>query len=123
MERDDCYEYSLDHIHGEEEGKKIVSWFNKVIAFLTLVTIIELILGFQVPKTSEHWVYVKFTFLALTVVKAAGIVLEFMHLGDEKKQLRWIILLPYISFICYLIFICLTEATSMFDTKVLFGHF
>ena len=123
MERDDCYEYSLDHIHGEEEGKKIVSWFNKVILILTAITIFELFLGFQVPKTSEHWWMVKLAFLVLTILKAAFIVLEFMHLRDEKMQLRLIILIPYMSFIAYLVYICLNESTSMFYTNVLLGHF
>jgi cytochrome c oxidase subunit IV len=123
MERDDCYEYSLDYIHGEEEGKKIVKRFNFVILFLSAVTIVELTLGFMVAKGSEWWTVTKWTFLALTLVKAGYIVLEFMHLGDERKQLRWIILIPYISFISYLVFICLWESTAMFNIFGLYKHF
>ena len=54
------------------------------------------------------WPYVKIGFLVLTIVKAAYIVLVFMHLGDERKSFKWVILAPYILFILYLIFICLT---------------
>jgi len=57
------------------------------------------------------WPYVKWTFIILTIVKAAYIVLVFMHLGDERKNFKWVILGPYILFILYLIFICLTEST------------
>jgi cytochrome c oxidase subunit IV len=37
----------------------------------------------------------------------------FMHLGDEKKSLRYVILVPYILFILYLIFIALWEALEI----------
>jgi len=40
--------------------------------------------------------------------------MEFMHLGHEKKALKWLVLAPYIGFILYLAFICLTEATYIF---------
>jgi len=46
----------------------------------------------------------------MTLVKAGYIVMVFMHLGDERKNLRNTILVPYLVFILYLIFICLTEA-------------
>jgi len=35
----------------------------------------------------------------------------FMHLGDEKKWLRYVILIPYFIFILYLIFIAIWEST------------
>jgi cytochrome c oxidase subunit IV len=46
-------------------------------------------------------------------VKAAYIVLVFMHLGDEKRNLKYVILLPYALFIMYLIFIGLYEGVSV----------
>jgi cytochrome c oxidase subunit IV len=45
-------------------------------------------------------------------VKAAYIVLIFMHLGDEKKSLKYVVLLPYALFILYLIFIGVYEGVS-----------
>jgi len=36
-----------------------------------------------------------------------------MHLGDEKKSLKNVILLPYALFIMYLIFIGLYEGVSV----------
>lgn len=123
MERDDIYEYSLDHIHGEEEGKKIVKRFNFVIFLLSAVTAVEVTLGLVVAKGTEWWPVTKWAFLILTLVKAGYIVMEFMHLGDEKKQLRWIILGPYLTFIAYLVFICINEASSMFSTLQMYSHF
>jgi len=53
---------------------------------------------------------VKWTFIALTLVKAAYIVMSFMHLGDERRNIRAIILLPYALFALYLIWIAIWES-------------
>jgi len=64
-----------------------------------------------IPIRKKIW---KVTII-LTVVKASYIVLVFMHLGDERKNFKWVILGPYIMFILYLIFICLTESTYWYE--------
>ena len=56
------------------------------------------------------WAFIKYGYILLTVVKAGYIVSVFMHLGDERKTLRYMVLVPYIIFILYLIFIILMEA-------------
>jgi len=56
---------------------------------------------------------VKWSFVALTILKAGYIVMVFMHLGDERKWLRYVILVPYFIFILYLIFIALWEAVAI----------
>ena len=53
---------------------------------------------------------VLFIVIVLTIVKAYYIVYSFMHLGSEKKNLKWSILLPVWVLIPYLLFILLTEA-------------
>ena len=53
-------------------------------------------------------------FIILTIVKAAYIVMTFMHLGDEKKSLRWTILLPAFILVPYLLFILLTESVHAY---------
>ena len=105
MERDDIYEYSLDTHHSEEEGKKIRRKIWVVTAILTIVTIIEVALGSIVKQSSPSWWIVKLLFIGLTILKAGYIVLTFMHLGDERKVLKYIILVPYFIFIVYLLFI------------------
>jgi len=51
----------------------------------------------------------------LTMIKAGYIVMIFMHLGDERKSLKWIILAPYALFILYLLFILFTEANGILN--------
>ncbi|MBI2258903.1 MAG: cytochrome C oxidase subunit IV family protein [Flavobacteriia bacterium] len=113
MERDDIYEYSLDTHHSEEEGKKVRSKILKVTVILTLITIVEVAMGAFIKQGTGIWPIVKWSFIVMTLVKAAYIVLVFMHLGDEKKSLRYIILLPYLVFIIYIIFILLYEAVEL----------
>ena len=113
MERDDIIEYSLDTHHSEEEGTKLRKHIWKVTALLTAITIFEVFCGAMVKQGSEYWTTFKIMFIILTLVKAGYIVLSFMHLGHEKKSLKYIILAPYIVFIIYLIFICLTESTAV----------
>ena len=121
MERDDLIRdnaYSLSANHDEEHGRVIRKKIIKVTVILTAVTVFEVLMGaFLKQYTGESgadnpiWPYVKWSFIVLTIIKAAYIVLVFMHLGDERKNFKWVILGPYILFILYLIFICLTEST------------
>ena len=113
MERDDIIEYSLDTHHSEEEGVKLRKkiWF--VTALLTVITGVEVALGSLIKQDSPSWPIVKILFILLTLLKAGYIVLTFMHLGDEKKALKYVILAPYIVFMIYLIFICLTESIAV----------
>lgn len=121
MERDDIIEYSLDAHHSEEEGKKIRGKIWKVTALLTIITVAEVLMGAFIKNNgSTTWEITKWIFICLTILKAAYIVLVFMHLGDERKGLRYVILVPYIIFIIYLIFICLTE--SVYVKSVLESH-
>lgn len=113
MERDDIYEYSLDTHHSEEEGKKIRRKIWVVTAILTVVTGVEVLLGSFIHQDSPNWWMVKLLFIVLTLFKAGYIVLTFMHLGDEKKILKYVILVPYFLFIAYLIFIAITEANAV----------
>lgn len=113
MERDDIYEYSLDNHHNEAEGRKIRRKIWVVTAILTLITAFEVGVGATIHQDSQYWWIVKLLFIGLTLLKAGYIVLTFMHLGDEKKVLKYFILVPYALFIVYLIFIALTEALAV----------
>ncbi len=113
MERDDIIEYSLDAHHSEQEGKKIRRKIWVVTAILTVITAFEVALGSLVKQSSDSWIYVKILFILLTILKAGYIVMTFMHLGDEKRVLKYFILVPYALFIIYLIFIALTEALAV----------
>ena len=92
-------------------------WIWKVFWILLGVTAVEVILGIIKPeilmveflgtKLLNH------VFIILTIVKAAYIVMEFMHLGHEVKGLKLTILLPCVILIPYLLFILLAEGGMM----------
>lgn len=116
MERDDIIEYSLDTHHSEEQGKLLRKKIYFVTILLTAITVIEVLMGAYIKQTSSAWVYVKWAFIIMTLFKAGYIVLSFMHLGDEKKALKYFILIPYFIFMAYLIFILLTEGLAVGNT-------
>lgn len=115
MIRDDIYEYSLDAHHDEEHGKKIRKKIYFVTVLLTVVTIVEVALGSMIKQGSGAWPFVKWSFIIMTLLKAGYIVMTFMHLGDERKGLRSVILVPYFIFMLYLIFILLWEGTAVHE--------
>jgi cytochrome c oxidase subunit 4 len=111
MERDDIIEYSLDAHHSEEDGRKIRRKIWMVTALLAVVTAIEVVVGaYWKEWFPGAWTAVKWAFVFLTLVKATYIVMTFMHLGDERRNIRAIILLPYALFILYLLWIALMES-------------
>jgi len=46
--------------------------------------------------------------------------MSFMHLGEERKNLRNAVIIPYFLFVAYLIFIALTEGASHFGMDQMF---
>ena len=121
MKRDDIIEYSLDVHHSEEEGVKKRKEIYKVTIILSVITIIEVTMGIVLGKAlfldnPAAWDMIKVAYNGLTVVKAAYIIMVFMHLGEERKPLRWLILAPYMFFLLYLLFFILVEAGA--DTAI-----
>ncbi|NRA11518.1 MAG: cytochrome C oxidase subunit IV family protein [Crocinitomicaceae bacterium] len=113
MIRDDIYEYSLDAHHDEEQGKKLRKKIYFVTILLTVITIVEVGLGVLIKQSDTAWPFIKWTFIGLTLVKAGYIVLSFMHLGDERKGLKYVVLIPYFIFVAYLIFVALWEGLAV----------
>lgn len=117
MERDDLIvndSYSVNARHSEEAGVKIRKNVWVVTAILTAITIFEVWMGVAFKRNGTfEWETVKLGFIVLTMVKAGYIVLSFMHLGEERRNLKYVILLPYALFILYLIFIGLYEGVSV----------
>jgi caa(3)-type oxidase subunit IV len=121
MLRDDVIEYSLDTHHSEEQGKAIRKKIWMVTALLTAITVVEVALGAYIKQGSGAWPFVKWSFIIMTLLKAGYIVMVFMHLGDEKKSLKYVILVPYFLFMAYFIFIALMEATAIGETWATYG--
>ncbi len=116
MERDDLIvndSYSMDAHHDEAHGKDIRKKIYFVTILLTIITTVEVLLGVFIKQGTDLWPIVKYSFIIMTLVKAAYIVLVFMHLGDERKSLRYVILVPYVIFIVYLLFIGISESTHI----------
>ena len=111
MLRDDIIEYSLDAHHSEEAGRKIRKNIWMVTLLLAVITTVEVALGaYWKEWFPASWGLVKLGYIVLTLVKAGFIVGVFMHLGDERRNVRIIILLPYLLFILYLLFIAIWES-------------
>jgi cytochrome c oxidase subunit IV len=117
MERDDLIvndSYSVNARHSEEEGVKIRKNLYFVTILLTVITVVEIFMGVYFKRNGTFtWEAIKLTFIILTLVKAGYIVLEFMHLGGERRNLKYVVLLPYALFIMYLIFIGIYEGVSV----------
>lgn len=121
MERDDVIEYSLETHHSEEHGKKIRKKIYFVTFLLSAITAVEVFVGVKWPMltvSAGAWTAIKWGYIVLTLVKAGYIVLVFMHLGDEKLEMRRLILFPYIIFALYLMYILLFEGTAVNDVWV-----
>ena len=92
-------------------------WIWRVFWILLIVTAVEVILGIIKPSFLIETIILgtkllNHIFIILTLVKAAYIVMVFMHLGDEVKGLRWVIISPMFVLIPYLLFILLVEGFS-----------
>lgn len=120
MLRDDLYKdeaYAKAAYHDEEHGKAVRKTIFRVTILLTLITVIEVLIGAFVKQyvggvQEGHWAAVKWLFIALTLVKAGYIILKFMHLGDENREFRYMLLIPYLIFIVYLAAILLIEGAT-----------
>jgi len=107
MERDDLIvneSYALNAHHSEEAGVKIRKKIVKVTVILTVVTIIEVLMGANFQRNGIFpWDLIVMGFVLLTLLKAGFIVAVFMHLGDERKNIQRTILIPYFFFMVYMI--------------------
>ena len=116
MERDDLIvndSYSVASNHDEAHGKEIRKKIVKVTVLLSIITIVEVALGIFIKQGTDLWPVVKTAFIIMTLVKAGYIVAVFMHLADERKTLRYVILVPYILFIVYLLVISIIESNAL----------
>jgi len=101
--------YEMMAIHDETYGKKLRKKLWMVFWIMLVVTLIELAIG--AFWTSLEELNKENMFIFFTLVKAFFIVFVFMHLGDEKKALKYVIIAPYTLFIFYLAFMAITEGT------------
>ncbi len=80
------------HVQVLPPNKEKIKKLWTVAGILGIITAFEFIIAF----TMGHGPLKTFIFVVLTIVKAAYIVGEFMHLRYEVKVLFWSILIPLI---------------------------
>lgn len=103
------------HLH-KSNTKRI--W--TVFIILSIVTIVEVILGIIKPAflTDTYFISLKllnWIFIVLTVYKAYYITWAFMHMEGETKGLRRSVVWTAIFLIVYLVFILLTEGDYVYE--------
>ena len=104
-----------------------------LLLLLSIITAVEVVLGIYKPDilmtpsispfeggagatllniTLSAFIYTKslnLIFIVLTIIKAYYITWDFMHMRDETKSLRRLVVWTAVFLICYLIFILLQE--------------
>tara|TARA_B100000780_G_scaffold277672_1_gene248954 strand:+ start:942 stop:1325 length:384 start_codon:yes stop_codon:yes gene_type:complete len=90
-----------------------------VLIFLSIVTVIEVVLGIVKPEILMHTFLgakiINWIFIILTLVKAYYIAWDFMHLRDETNGLQVSIVITLLFLIAYLVFILLVEGNYIYD--------
>tara|TARA_B100000902_G_scaffold385775_1_gene427571 strand:+ start:78 stop:521 length:444 start_codon:yes stop_codon:yes gene_type:complete len=128
-----------DHAHKLEIFRGLIKFKSNtqkiwgVLLLLSIITAVEVVLGIYKPEILMSpsmspfeggfgatilnilfsvFIYTKslnLIFIVLTIVKAYYITWDFMHMRDETKSLRRIVVWTAVFLICYLIFILLQE--------------
>jgi hypothetical protein len=134
-----AHEHKLEIFRGLVKFKSNIQKIWGVLIFLTIITGIEVVLGIYKPGIlMSPWmsefqgegffatlgnilfsglIYMKplnLIFIVLTIVKAYYITWDFMHMRDETKGLRRMVVWTGIFLILYLIFILLQEGGYVF---------
>ncbi|GAA3601912.1 cytochrome C oxidase subunit IV family protein [Flavivirga amylovorans] len=114
-----AHEHKLEIFRGLVKFKSNTQKIWGVLIFLTVVTIVEVVLGILKPESLMGQVLgmkaLNWIFIILTIVKAYYITWDFMHMRDEVKALRRMVVWTAIFLILYLIFILLQEGGYVFD--------
>ncbi|MDA0316908.1 MAG: cytochrome C oxidase subunit IV family protein [Bacteroidetes bacterium] len=128
-----------DHAHKLEIFRGLIKFKSNtqkiwgVLLLLTIVTAVEVALGIYKPEVLmspsmtpferglgatllniifSAFIYTKslnLIFIVLTIIKAYYITWDFMHMRDETKALRRLVVWTAVFLICYLVFILLQE--------------
>ena len=134
-----AHELKLEIFRGLVKFKSNTSKIWGILVFLTLVTLLEVVLGIYKPDALitplmtpfeggflatlgnilfSPIIYMKslnLIFIVLTIVKAYYITWDFMHMRDETGSLRKMVVWTAVFLIGYLIFILLQEGGYVFE--------
>src|SRR5688572_32913847 len=81
--------------HDEAHGKKARKKLWRVFWLLLIVTLVEVGVGLYAADHAMSPLFLKVFFIGFTIVKAFYIVYVFMHLGDEERWTKWMIIAPF----------------------------
>ncbi|MEJ2112291.1 MAG: cytochrome C oxidase subunit IV family protein [Flavobacteriaceae bacterium] len=108
-----AHAHKLEILRGLIKFKSNTQKIWGVLLLLTIVTTVEVALGIYKPESlfvkilgmkALNWI-----FIILTIVKAYYITWDFMHMRDETKSLKRMVVWTAVFLICYLVFILLQE--------------
>jgi uncharacterized membrane protein YozB (DUF420 family) len=105
--------HKLEILRGLIKFKSNTQKIWGVLILLSIVTAVEVVLGIYKPEALMSKIIgmklLNWIFIILTIVKAYYITWDFMHMRDETKALRRMVVWTSVFLICYLIFILLQE--------------
>lgn len=108
-----AHAHKLEILRGLIKFKSNTQKIWGVLILLSIVTAVEVVLGIYKPEALMTQVLgmklLNWIFIILTIVKAYYITWDFMHMRDETKALRRMVVWTAVFLICYLIFILLQE--------------
>ncbi len=112
-------EHKLEIFRGLVKFKSNTQKIWGVLIFLSLITIVEVALGYIKPDllngTFLALKYLNWIFIILTLVKAYYITWDFMHMRDETSGLRRAVVWTAVFLIIYLIAILLVEGEYIYQ--------
>ncbi|HTO17338.1 MAG TPA: cytochrome C oxidase subunit IV family protein [Edaphocola sp.] len=115
------------HDYNSPESKARIRNLIRVTIILSLVTIFEVAVGLllfksnpDISKTYIHLGIIAY-FVILTFVKAGYIVNVFMHLGEETRHFKMIILVPAFVLIGWLVTALLVDSSYHLWINETFG--
>lgn len=112
-------EHKLEIFRGLVKFKSNTQKIWGVLIFLSVLTIIEVALGYIKPDflngTFLALKYLNWIFIILTLVKAYYITWDFMHMRDETSGLRRAVVWTGVFLVIYLIAILLVEGDYIYE--------
>jgi uncharacterized membrane protein YfcA len=111
--------HNLELFRGLIKFKNITQKIWGVLILLSIVTLVEVALGIFKPKILLLYFLnmkiLNWIFISLTIVKAYYITWDFMHMRDETKTLRRVVVWTFVFLVLCLIFILIQESGYIFD--------
>ncbi|MCD2258661.1 cytochrome C oxidase subunit IV family protein [Psychroserpens luteolus] len=108
-----AHAHKLEILRGLIKFKSNTQKIWGVLILLSIITAVEVVLGIYKPESLMTKVIgmklLNWIFIILTIVKAYYITWDFMHMRDETKALRRMVVWTAVFLICYLVFILLQE--------------